>query len=298
MSLEEMAYEQLEKISHSKEDDQWLLLNEQGLFLSTDSQSANWHWQSVITQSVGILSFTIADINQDGLVDIVLARKEANLLLLNQGDASFERIELDQSFTVFLTNSITVVDLDLDGDLDLVAANAGNNVIYWQHNGSFAQPMLMLERDHSKKIVIEDMNADGLSDLLVLNQPSTLGDGVNKVHLQVKARLFAKQGVPLGEDEFVSVDALFLDADADGDRDLVIANADMPDEYFEFVEGGLLEVSEFMSESQIKSKRFKLLNDLSSWRLCLLDQSHHWYEYRFEQQAWQIDLMPADCSAF
>lgn len=110
---------------------------------------------------------TVADFNQDGLIDaLIVNSNEANQLLLNDGAGGFSPIRMDRSDT---TIAATSADFNVDGVPDALMGNTGaNEVLMFRGTGGFVSSLL----EHtagSQAAVIADFNLDGLLDALVSN---------------------------------------------------------------------------------------------------------------------------------
>ena len=67
-----------------------------------------------------------------------------------------------------LGRSFTAVDMDLDGDFDIVVAGSGSSAIYYNDgNAAFEIGDSLPAANH---IEVEDFNGDGLPDLFIFNQ--------------------------------------------------------------------------------------------------------------------------------
>ena len=82
----------------------------------------------------------LADLDDDGLIDVVLAGLRAPVTVLwNRGGLQFERVELAET----ATRAVTTVDVYGDGHLDLVFTRSGAGPALWRGTGrerSFVRP--------------------------------------------------------------------------------------------------------------------------------------------------------------
>lgn len=151
---------------------------------------------------------TLADVNQDGLLDIYLANggvsknaaERQNLLFINQGDLKF--VEQAAQYGVNDGNRsmhATYFDYDLDGDLDLYVMNhahywrvplkytlqimqdrdqtaeVSGNLFQNNGNGTFTkvtEQAGLLRYGYGLGLVISDLNEDGWPDIYVANDYS------------------------------------------------------------------------------------------------------------------------------
>jgi hypothetical protein len=133
--------------------------------------------------AVGIYpsSVVIGDLDGDGDLDLLAANSGSNTVSvrLNDGQGNFltPATNPDPIVSRFL-ESITVGDVDGDGDLDLLAANAYSNTVSVRLNdgrGNFSSPPTNPDPavgDAPYSVVVGDVDGDGDLDLLTANQDS------------------------------------------------------------------------------------------------------------------------------
>ena len=123
--------------------------------------------------------------------------------------------------------AVRAVDIDADGDLDLVAAGHGSNdVVIWTQGsgGAFSTVVPSVGGLNAPSDVVgADLNADGRMDLVVANT------GANRVTIYFRTILGTYPAAPsisLGNASTGSpVSVAVADLDRDGDLDVVSANA-------------------------------------------------------------------------
>ena len=132
--------------------------------------------QDMTTISVGNMPNSVAtgDFNNDGTVDLAIADRSDNnlLILLGNGDGTFTAA-LNEPVTGNKPSAVIAVDLNKDGRLDLVATNATDNTIsvfLGNGDGSFQPGMLNIVDKRPVSVVAADFNSDGKIDLAVANQ--------------------------------------------------------------------------------------------------------------------------------
>ena len=132
------------------------------------SNETVWFSQnSAVTQAIDV-----ADINGDGMIDIIDASYGPNRVIYNSGAVLSAQAGWEISHS---ENSLQVdfADIDNDGDLDLAIGNyAGVNELYLNYEGTYSQTPNWTSSDSQYTTVIEfgDINNDGLMDLVVGNQ--------------------------------------------------------------------------------------------------------------------------------
>ena len=91
---------------------------------------------------------SLADLNNDNLVDIVLAGLEQNpSIFINLGNLKFKKYSLN----IKGTRGVYSVDIDGDNNLDIVFTHAGNHPSLWKINGK--QKDLYFKRTPNKKFI-------------------------------------------------------------------------------------------------------------------------------------------------
>ena len=174
-------------------------------------------------------SATIADVNNDGESDILVANFGSDnvSVLLSDGAGGFTPTEVSPHQTGEGPGSIVTADFNGDGNLDLATANSGSNdisILLGDGAGAFLEsdfsPVMAGNRPDS--VISTDVDGDGASDLVVANGSSDdvsvlLGDG---------SGAFAEAGgSPIAIGGGAS-QALAADVNGDKNIDLVVANRD------------------------------------------------------------------------
>jgi hypothetical protein len=188
-------------------------------------------------------SLAVADINQDGLQDFVLcaAKGVQSELCYQEGDGSFncQFIGLPVD-SVFEDISVSVLDLDNDGDLDLYFGsgsleyykpeeeNKSQDRIYLNEDGKFVQfnslSQLDIVPEFSQNLLAFDITGDGIKELISLPRYD-LGNGLDGHVLTFKngmAEDITSQYFPEFKGLGMVTDAALGDIDSDGDQDLII----------------------------------------------------------------------------
>ena len=123
----------------------------------------------------GPSSITAFDVNEDGLLDLVVANQAANTvsILLGNSNGSFGA---PADFAVGLAPaSVAVGDFNADGDLDVVTANEGDDsitVLFGNGDGTFGAPNAFPVGILPRAVVAANLNGDGNVDLIVANHGS------------------------------------------------------------------------------------------------------------------------------
>lgn len=173
------------------------------------------------------------DIDGDGDKDLVLGNAGQDLLLQNDGKGNWK----DVTATHFpvdndVTQDVKSFDADKDGDPDLVFGNEDAGKIYLNDGkGKFTLaagglPDIVTTVE-TRKVEIEDIDKDGDDDLLFCNVAFQSGRARQNLLLLNDGKGVFMDGTAdhyKGENNFMSLDAQFMDLDGDGWKDLVVSN--------------------------------------------------------------------------
>ncbi|GEM_PF-2116503 len=203
------------------------------LYLNQGESGGVWQGFSgaadIGSETVTTYEVKLADVDDNGWLDVVTGNDEVNRLYLNDGTGGFTTgagtaIGSDNDNT----RSIEVGDVDGDGWLDVVAGNdnATNKLYLNDGAGGFASApgtAIGSDTDHTYGIKLADINHDGRPDVISGNQGSS-GE-INRIYLNDGVGGFTTgQGTALGSDVDRTYSVEVGDVNGDGWLDIMAGN--------------------------------------------------------------------------
>ena len=170
-----------------------------------------------------------ADLNGDGLPDIIVANRTgnssgSNYACLNRGAGRFDRD--CQAMSRESTTTITPADFDADGHIDLAVPHreGGQSYIYLNDGkATFARRVPFGPPSSAIRVsAAADFNRDGRMDLAVIDERSGPA-----LFLQQQDLMFG-QAAPLGERRTTPYALAVADVNRDGRVDVIVGNVEAP----------------------------------------------------------------------
>ncbi|MDT7832434.1 FG-GAP-like repeat-containing protein [Flavobacteriaceae bacterium S356] len=154
---------------------------------SGDGSNLSWHENDgslgftqhiLLRETVWFTSIKIADLNDDGHLDIVykvlVGFPIAIGWLRNDGSQSFTKTSIKDNNTGADIRNIDVSDLDGDGDQDVIASYNNSGIVLWfENNGSesFTEHSSSIPAQFSH-VIVGDLDSDGDSDIVLSSSAS------------------------------------------------------------------------------------------------------------------------------
>jgi len=188
--------------------------------------------------ATGATPFSIAsaDFNADGNLDLIVANGTANnvsvLLNTTAPGAATPTFATQQTFATGLNpKAVSIADINGDGLLDIIVANAGDNTVSVLFNtttpgalaASFAAQQSFVTGSSPSGISVADVNGDGKLDLIVANNGAgNVSVLLNTTTPGAAAASFAAQQTFATGTNPIAISA--ADINGDGEPDLIVAN--------------------------------------------------------------------------
>jgi hypothetical protein len=199
----------------------------------TNNASANDNWPWVVKE-INVrqkpYSIEVADLNRDGMKDLVIANGEDSsvTILLGAGKGNFREAPGSPFAAGYMPNDIAIADFNKDGKPDLAFANHDRQyltVLTGDGKGGFTplngSPFHVNVRPHPHGIVAGDFNSDGNLDLVT----DSWGDNRLAILFGNSSHGFnTAKYINVGKHPYQRIRA--ADLNKDGNLDLVTTNLD------------------------------------------------------------------------
>lgn len=159
------------------------------------------------------------DFDEDGFVDLLFGSR----LMLNNGDGTFRDASAEVHMPVRGDEGLKLLDVDLDGDLDLIHRTATSTRLYRNVGGVFDDGELVGAEERSSVgtgLAVCDINDDGFEDVWVASNRRTPDKGAPKLLVNVAGELLisrTQEGIPSDPDSLVAHNERLACGDQNGD---------------------------------------------------------------------------------
>ena len=174
-------------------------------------------------------------------MDILIGNQGQNDLFINQRNRTFRLAPSDWlPKNEDHTQDLKLIDLDKDGDLDLVEGveKGGTNIYHWESDKwvEATSGIPNLESYETRKVILQDVNQDGYPDIYLCNvawnpnRPSN-----NVLLLNQQGESFEIDSAYGADHQGTTLDAVFIDLNHDGALDLITANGQHENTLFAYL---------------------------------------------------------------
>ena len=171
-----------------------------GLRVFSNERQGQFSYRAVQPEIQGAIAIDVMDVNNDGVLDLLLLQSDGNIRRLSDKDhgASWELVEVAKTqnapaFPIVGQVKLRVADLDNNGGLDLIAYSSGPKVgpdgcpppcepgaVVWLNDGSGTFTLITDPVWKDRVFDVSDVNNDGRLDLIGLSNDVQPREAINK----------------------------------------------------------------------------------------------------------------------
>lgn len=157
------------------------------------------------------------DFNEDGRVDLLFGSR----LMINNGNGTFTDGSAAAGLTPMADKGMSLLDVDMDGDLDLVRFDGTFTWLYLNNGGVFGAGTSVNGDAASQGagLAVCDVNSDSFPDVVTASNATATGTGAPQLLLNVNGQLIRSdipREVTAGTGDLIAFNDLLACADLDG----------------------------------------------------------------------------------
>jgi hypothetical protein len=128
------------------------------------------HQESLDIQQKSLMDISVDDVNQDGLDDLLLLGFDRTQLLINSPEGGMSSKDLDLGVSRKVISSMSMADVDTDGDTDLILSVRDQGIFSYLNNGhqdfSLSPIFPATTNQYTNLILAKDVDADKDADVV------------------------------------------------------------------------------------------------------------------------------------
>jgi len=128
------------------------------------------NFTDIVSDELGVMNFTFADFNKDGIQDLMYSSFDAGNLIIKYGNADGKFGNKNYlARDVHLLISSSAADYENDGYPDIIYSSPHDSVVYYISNklGEFQDQVLLSSQNYYGRLISKDLDKDGDIDFLI-----------------------------------------------------------------------------------------------------------------------------------